>query len=237
MVVKAHERFYEAELADVSPSRIVVQPTNKGTTAAIAYNLLRIVSVDEDAIVAFFPTDHYYADEARFVAAVDLACEAAQDSTEFLILLGAEPRHAEVEYGWIEPSVRLKCRLSNSFFRVDRFWEKPSLELAQGLLTRGCLWNTFVMIGHAKTFLDLLVSSVPRVLRTFEPVARQFAADLEIQRVSRVYNALARGDFSQHVLSACTDRLAVLSLGNVGWSDLGTPERVAAAMTRSSRCA
>src|ERR1700686_4792702 len=34
-VVKAHEHFYKSELDDVKPSGIGVQPTNRGTTAAI----------------------------------------------------------------------------------------------------------------------------------------------------------------------------------------------------------
>src|SRR5579863_2831905 len=61
-VVESHRRFYETELADVSPSKIVVQPANRGTSAAIVYSLLRIARTDPYAIVAFFPTDHYYAD-------------------------------------------------------------------------------------------------------------------------------------------------------------------------------
>src|SRR5438132_446793 len=50
VVVKAHQRFYARELADVAPSRIVVQPNNKGTAAAIAYSLIRILQEDPDAI-------------------------------------------------------------------------------------------------------------------------------------------------------------------------------------------
>ena len=44
----------------------------------------------------------------------------------------------------------------------------------------------------------------------------------------KIYSSLASGDFSKQVLSAFPDRLTVLRLDNVGWSDLGTPERVMA---------
>ena len=57
-VVREHERFYTRELADVRPSRIVVQPSNKGTTIAIIYTvhrLLEVTRLDEDPIVGFFP--------------------------------------------------------------------------------------------------------------------------------------------------------------------------------------
>ncbi len=44
-VVRTHERFYRNELADVEPQRVVVQPGNKGTTAAVIFSLLRIRSL------------------------------------------------------------------------------------------------------------------------------------------------------------------------------------------------
>src|SRR5579872_3535742 len=53
VVVREHERYYEGELADVDPSRIFVQPSNKGTTAAIALVASRLAYLDEDAILGF----------------------------------------------------------------------------------------------------------------------------------------------------------------------------------------
>jgi mannose-1-phosphate guanylyltransferase len=225
-VVRQHERFYTHELADVRPSRIVVQPANKGTTIAIIYalhRLLELTRLDEDPIVGFFPTDHYYADEERFITAVRLAFEVCRRYPESLLLLGAEAQYPEVEYGWIEPSAGVKCGPVGSLFRVNRFWEKPSLHLAQMLLTRGCLWNTFVVIGRAKTFLDTLHSTSSNLLASFETIGRPGGA----KSLDDLYAELPSGDFSLQVLSTCAPWLTVLAMGNIGWSDLGTPERVA----------
>jgi len=232
-VVKAHERFYKSELTDVKPSRIVVQPANKGTTSAIIYALLRVICSDADATVGFFPSDHYYAQDERFVAAVKSAVHIVQEDAERLVVLGAEPQHAEVEYGWIERGTSLKNRFARPLFRVNRFWEKPSLRGAQAFLALGCLWNTFVMIGRAKTFLDALRSTVPDVLGAFDAAMREYNGDLEPAWAHNLYKSLDAGDFSQQVLSLCTDRLAVLHLAGVDWSDLGAPERVIATMVRA----
>ena len=37
-------------------------------------------------------------------------------------------------------------------------------------------------------------------------------------------------DFSQDVLARASNRLGVFSVGDVGWSDLGDPQRLAATM-------
>jgi mannose-1-phosphate guanylyltransferase len=220
VVVKAHASYYQEELAGVESSHVLVQPTAKGTTAAIAYSLARIAAIDPDAIAGFFPADHYFSDETAFSVAVDRAYGIAHRCGDKILLLGAQPERPEVEYGWIEPGASINSVSRDSAFRVNRFWEKPSLEVARGLLDLGCLWNTFIMLGRVRTFLDLLSQSVPGVFRAFQP---RFDVD-------QVYHRLAPGDFSRQVLSALPDRLAVLRLDNVGWSDLGTPERVMAAV-------
>jgi mannose-1-phosphate guanylyltransferase len=220
VVVKAHAPYYRQELLGVPPSRVLVQPMDRGTTAAIAYSLARISALENDAIVGFFPADHHFTDEAAFTSAVDQAYGLARLHADKLLLLGAKPEHAEVEYGWIEPGGDIPGARGGSVSGVRRFWEKPSLDVARGLFDRGCLWNTFVMIGRVRTFLDAMKQSVPAVFRAFEA-----AGDTD-----KVYSALVAGDFSKQVLAALPDRLAVLRLDDAGWSDLGTPERVFAAV-------
>ncbi len=232
-LVEAHEKFYGEELADVKPSRMVIQPSNKGTTAAIVYSLLRSINLAGDPIVGFFPTDHHYSDESRFVASVRLAVKVVRHSPETIILLGVSAEHPEVEYGWIEPGAALESPFSKSLLRVNQFWEKPPLHVAQALRGRGCLWNTFVMIGRASAFLEILEAAVPQILRAFAVDGHCRAEELSLARGDTSYAALTPGDFSRQVLSASTERLTVLRLKDVGWSDLGTPERVMFAMARS----
>jgi mannose-1-phosphate guanylyltransferase len=235
-VVRDHELFYRPELADVDESRIVVQPANRGTTAAIIYSLLRLTRLEKDPIVAFFPADHHFADETQFARAVDRAFEAVHKHPELLVLLGARAEKAEVEYGWIEPGTPLDDdhRRPPGVFRVDRFWEKPCAATAHELLSRGCLWNTFVIAGRARTFLMIVESTIPHALRSFQPIADSRSGETEMERAAAVYESLPAGDFSRDVLTHCPDSLAVLRMDGAGWGDLGTPEGVLAAMQRTS---
>jgi mannose-1-phosphate guanylyltransferase len=198
---------------------------------------VRLTRLEEnDPIVAFFPTDHDYVDEGRFAQAVLSAIDVAREHRGRLVLLGAEAENAEVEYGWIEPGSRLIGEYSGeSLFRVNRFWEKPSARIARGLLGKGSFWNTFVVVGRARTFLDVLASTVPVMSRAFDPLRDNQHPRSELECATRVYQALPAGDFSRQVLSVCTERLAVLRLGKAGWSDLGTPERVRVAAELKAR--
>jgi mannose-1-phosphate guanylyltransferase len=233
VVVKDHERFYLPELAGVDRSRIVVQPANRGTTPAIVYSLLRLTRLEGDPVAALFPADHHYADETQFTRAVNAAFEVVNQHPEMLVLLGARAENAAVEYGWIEPGPPLDAvRTAGKWpvFRVNRFWEKPTTGLAHKLLGQGCLWNTFVVVGRALTFLEVLQSRLPETLKAFQPIANARAKEEEDERAGALYETLPSGDFSSEVLTECPEKLAVLRMDDAGWGDLGTPEGVVAAI-------
>jgi len=228
VVTRAHESFYADELGGVCSGQVVVQPQNKGTGTAIVFALLRIAQRDPDAIVAFFPSDHFYSDESRFLAAVESAVETAVVCPDSLVLLGAEATHPETGYGWIEPGPAPAWNVAGHLHQVVRFWEKPSLSTAQVLQRQGCLWNTFVMAGRAGAFLRLLESTVPGLLRGFS----RFESSGDV--AAAYLDEVAPVDFSRQVLSRCSSELLVVRMAaSVGWSDLGEPERVLATLAQA----
>ena len=56
-LTRTHEAFYADEVADMPSSNLLIQPHNKGTAPAILYSLMRVREMDEEAIVAFFPSE------------------------------------------------------------------------------------------------------------------------------------------------------------------------------------
>jgi mannose-1-phosphate guanylyltransferase len=58
-----------------------------------------------------------------------------------------------------------EAQMGRGLLRVSRFWEKPTVRDAKQLHRRECLWNTFVTIGFAGAFLELLQATVPRLTR------------------------------------------------------------------------
>ncbi len=222
LLTKSHESYFREELSGVDSSRLIVQPKNKGTGAAIAAAVLRIATVDPGAVIAFIPSDHFYRSARHFQSSVASAIETAAEWQESVVLLGAQATHAETEYGWIEQGGTAAGDFSGNLHRVRRFWEKPSAEIAEALHSRACLWNTFVVTGRASAFLRMLESCVPNLLDTL--IAAQWQGRLE----DAYWNdALEPVDFSNQVLARSTEQLFVLRMpASAGWSDLGAPERV-----------
>ena len=224
-LTRAHRKFYWEQLAGVDGQRKVIQPLNRGTAVAMALCLEIIARQDEDALIAFFPSDHHYADCSAFRNAVEYGLRAMGEYPQSILVLGAEAWYPEVEYGWIQPG-RTLVDSPHRLQRVTRFWEKPTVHDAQTLRRQGCLWNTFITIGLAGAFLEVFGSTVPAL-------TRRLATCLKNGRLERFYDETSTVDFSRAVLSRVPERLVVLRDANSGWMDLGSPRRMTEAFNLS----
>lgn len=232
VLTRTHERFYADHVAGTPSSRSIIQPCNQGTASAILYSLMRLCELDPEGIVAFFPSDHYFSDDKRFISHIDSAYAAATFNPNKVVLLGITPETPEVEYGWIEPGTPLGSPESNSIYRVNRFWEKPNAPLASVLMGQGCLWNSFVMVGHVHAFMKLIRRALPHLVEAFESIRPSLSTASETAALCDLYAGIRAASFSQDVLCMYPHDLAVLCGTGLGWSDLGDPSRVLSLLER-----
>lgn len=226
VLTKSHERFYANQLIDVPEEHLLVQPSNQGTAPAILHALLSVAKEDPHGAVAFFPSDHYFSDDESLMAHIEEAFEIVAEHSETIVLLGITPTAPETGYGWIEPGSTLPGQSRGSINQVRRFWEKPHPELAQSLLERGCLWNSFLMVGRVSAFLEMIRCTLPDLYDLFAAAQESLATARKDRTLSTLYQSIPSISFSQEVLTKRHDGLAVLRVSEVGWSDWGEPARV-----------
>jgi mannose-1-phosphate guanylyltransferase len=230
VVVRSQERFYTPLLGGISAHNLVVQPQNRGTAPAILHSLLRLAVTTPHARVAIFPSDHFVSDDREFMRHVEIAFAASAVRPEFTVLLGIAPQWPETAYGWIEPGAAVG---EMPVFAVRRFWEKPQREVAGELLGRGCLWNSFVIVGQVSTLLSLFVIALPELYRAFNKIRPVVGTTFEEKTIERLYADLRSTGFSERVLAEHPVNLAVLPVRGVDWSDLGDPHRVMDTIART----
>jgi mannose-1-phosphate guanylyltransferase len=215
-----HSVFFKSELPNLAGCPLLIQPHSRGTAPAIWWSVVEIAKQDPEAIVAILPSDHFYANEEGFLASLEAAYKEAA-KTGKLILVGAPATSAETSYGWIELTGDSWDTATSS--PIARFWEKPSPSVAETLLRKGCLWNTFVTVGSVAAFRRLVKSAAPALVSAFDSPACVGA-----RGVSDAYERLQPIDFSRDVLVPHYSDLRAMPLGDVGWSDLGQPQRAMA---------
>lgn len=224
VVAARHRRWWTSELIELPQQNIVIQPENRGTAAGILLPVLAIVHRDHDAIVVLLPSDHFVESEETLELSLRAAVSAVRTSRVPLVLLGIEPQQPEEDYGWILPCSGCdQCPCD-----VRCFLEKPDLHTAASLVERGALLNSFIMVADSHRLLALFRQHLPQLSRPFELLAAHHDGDI-LQRgnLAELYESIPSLDFSADVLQHAAGQLSVCTVPPCGWTDLGTPRRLA----------
>jgi len=229
VVAADHRPWWQSELANLPERSIVVQPSNRGTAPGILLPLLSILERDPKARIAVLPSDHFVADEISLAQSIGAAFDAVERDPGRLVLLGIEPDAPETEYGWILPRAGADFGLAE----VEAFVEKPEARLAAELLARGAVWNSFLFVARAATLLKLFRKRLPELAAAFERTAKRKGD--RAAALAELYQELEAADFSRRLLQQSAAELRLLSVLACGWSDLGTPTRVAQCLQRLPR--
>lgn len=229
VVAAQHDRWWSAELAHLPASNAVVQPLNRGTAVGLLLPLLHILWRDPQATVLVLPSDHYVVDEQVLETAVRKALLEVELSPRYVLLLGITPDQPDPQLGWIVPGEAGERGLNS----VDCFVEKPAPPVARDLMDVGALWNSFILVAWGQTLLELFRQRLPGVTATL--LKATYSAGRRAGDLTAVYEDLPGHDFSREVLQGAERLLRVLPVPPCGWSDLGTPERVARCVQRVPR--
>lgn len=232
IVAEQHRRWWRDALGSMLSQNVIVQPQNRGTAIGILLPLLHILSRDVDARVVLVPSDHCVRQEAVLTSAIREALESLEGRYHESVLLGLKPEDPDPELGYILPG----SSDGRGGFRVARFIEKPSRATARELIDAGGLWNAFIIVAPALALLELFLARVPDIvdaMRTALEADERAGTDGEA--MADLYQKLPILDFSRDIVAGQESAFRTWAVPPCGWSDLGTPKRVAEALSRCSR--
>lgn len=182
---------------------ISVEPCRKDTFAAIALAttyLHDVQGVDENEAVVVCPVDPYV-EEGYFKCLSDM-CDAAQNGSENLVLMGIKPIYPSEKYGYIKPN--------------DTSWEfteKPDKAKAEEYIAQGAFWNGGVFAYR----LSYVLNKSKKLLGT-----------ADYSTLFNTYDTLKKISFDYAVVEQETS-IEVLKYSGT-WKDLGTWNTLTEAM-------
>ena len=112
-----------------------------------------------------------------------------------------------------------------AFRQVAGFVEKPPFFQAFQLFSAGAVWNTMVLVAKASALLQQYHAHLPFLADVFTNAAER---DIEAREafLQDWYPDLPRTDFSRDLLTRARPLCLYTWPAEIGWSDLGTPERL-----------
>ncbi|AJG24452.1 mannose-1-phosphate guanylyltransferase/mannose-6-phosphate isomerase [Cupriavidus basilensis] len=229
-------RFITSEQLQASgmQGRLVVEPVRRNTAPALTLAASLALADGQDAILVVMPADHAIPDTCAFHQALSIA--AAHASEGAIVTLGVPPTRPDTGYGYI----KLGEMLPDGVRRMERFVEKPAIELAAQYVASGNYWwNSGIFVVRATVWMQAIEALHPAIHEMcvasvaegkqegqfFRPASRQFFLS---PSDSIDYAVMERLD---NPASPCRGVVVPLE---AGWSDLGSWDAVWDAMDKDA---
>ena len=213
-------RFLVAEIfreAGCDDGDIILEPLGRNTAPAIAAAAISIAKTDPDALMLVLPSDHVITDEKGFMAAVDIAANAARAGS--LVTFGMNPSKPETGYGYIRRGA--PHGTIDGCFDVEEFVEKPDAATANEYLLSGDYqWNSGMFLFRCRTLIDEMERHCPDIIACCRDAVANGQRDLTFLRLDEKAFGAATSISIDHAVMEKSD-CAVVVPASFGWSDIG----------------
>lgn len=161
---------------------------NKETATCIGLSAIKLLKKDNDATMIVLPSDHFIEGEKEFRDTILQAVEITERKRG-LITIGVTPTRPETGYGYIEMGERIVGDIST--YKVERFTEKPNLEVAKDFLLKGTyLWNSGMFVWRADVFLREMEKYLPKMYKSLMTIYEVLDAENEKQVIKEQYELI-----------------------------------------------
>lgn len=180
---------------------IVCEPQRRDTFAAIALSTAFLYTnkgLKEDDVVVALPVDGYV--EQTYFSVVQRMVDLAASKVANLLLMGIRADRPSSHFGYIVPT-----SFQGGWSTVERFVEKPTVEIAEKLIEIGACWNGGVF-AFTVGFLRGIVETLGQ--------------DFSFINLYNAYPTLPKKSFD-YVVVEKENSIAMVQYNGM-WKDLGT---------------
>jgi mannose-1-phosphate guanylyltransferase len=225
LVDRAQKDYSSGSLTRLSSGNFIVQPRHRGSAVEVLLAVLTLLKRDPWARIVVLPAQHYVHDEPALASSLLDAATPTAHTRDKLTLVGTHPEDADSESTFIVPGRWFEDGTRS----VHRIVHSPGKASARALWARGALWNSSIVAARAVVLLSVLRARMPDLVDQMEmALAQGDGSDVRADALTQLYARLPYVDFSQALSQGAEAECRVIISRSCGWSDLGTPRRVAA---------
>jgi mannose-1-phosphate guanylyltransferase len=213
------------QLPGLPKKNVIAEPCGRDTCAAVALGAALVGARSTTGVMAVLPADHVIPEEKKFqqvlVDSFDLASRG-----QVIVTIGIKPTEPNTGYGYIHvgeplPPPQGAKRYKTTFFRAERFVEKPNFERALEYINSGQYrWNAGMFIWSFVTVTQGLEKHQPEMAQACQ---RWFKAahTSRLDRVlAREYPEIRKISIDYALMEHAQN--VVVADGAFDWDDLGS---------------
>ncbi len=214
---KDYKDLVKKQLPDIPEENIICEPVSKNTAPCIGLGAVRIAKKYDDAIMYVLPSDHQIRFNQMFLTTLEDAAMLAEDG-KTLVTIGINPEYPETGYGYIkfDPS-----STKGRGYKVERFVEKPSLELAKEYIaTEEYLWNSGMFTWKVSSILDNINNFMTDTYDSLMRIQDAIGTEDEENVLKKEFDNIKSESIDYGVMEKARDIYVIP--GSFGWDDVGS---------------
>lgn len=215
-----------AEVPQITPKNVIVEPLRKNTAPAHGLGAAYIIKKDTEAVILNESADHLVKPEEAYFKVLFSAAEAAS-SGNWLITIGIKPTYPNIGYGHIKKGKEWGVFGGKKIYKVDKFVEKPPLPLAKKYTSSGnYFWNANEYVWRADTFLKALRLNEPKVGEAIDRISEAIGTADEDAAIKREYEKMPDATSEgkplsiDYAVSEKADNMLLITT-DYDWTDIG----------------
>ena len=200
------------EIPDFKKENIIVEPARRETGPAHALGAYIIKKLDPDAVIVTEAADRLVSPVHRYLDVLNSSALVAY-TKKVLVALGVPPRYPHTGLGHIKRGERMEDVNGVSFFKLDKFIEKPPIELAKEYTaSKDYYWNAGEFVWRADTLLEEISKHAPDISKQLS----RLDAGENIEDVYKDMPSIA----IDYAVAEKSDKFFVVH-GDFNWTDIG----------------
>lgn len=205
------------QLPGLPEENVLCEPVGRNTAPCIGLGAVHIAKKYEDAMMFVLPSDHLIKFNKMFLRTLQDACDVA-DKNNNLVTIGITPDYPETGYGYIKFDSH---ETEGRAYKVDRFVEKPNLEVAKEYLaTEEYLWNSGMFIWKVSSILKNIRKFMPETFEGLMRIQSAIGTDNANYVLDKEFTAFQPQSIDYGIMEKADD-IYILP-GTFGWDDVGS---------------
>ena len=214
---KTYRELVLEQIPGLPEENILCEPIGRNTAPCIGLGAIHIAQKYDDAIMFVLPSDHLIKFTNMFLKTLETGADVAENNTN-LVTIGITPDYPETGYGYIKFDPR---RTEGQAYAVERFVEKPSLEVAKEYLsTEEYLWNSGMFIWKVSSILKNMQKFMPDTYESLIKIKEAIGTPQQDSILEKEFYNMQSQSIDYGIMEKA-DNIYILP-GTFGWDDVGS---------------
>lgn len=214
---KDYKELVRSQLPGIPEKNILCEPVGRNTAPCIGLGAVHMAKKYDDAIMLVLPSDHLIKFNKMFLSVLKDSCDIAEKDRN-LVTIGITPAYAETGYGYIKFDSHV---MEGRAYKVDRFVEKPSLEVAKEYLeTEEYLWNSGMFVWKLSSILYNLERFMPETFAGLKRIQASIGTPEEEEVLHKEFAQFQSQSIDYGIMEKAENIYTVP--GTFGWDDVGS---------------